>query len=59
MSEKNPDTGGEPETVVTCTDCGRTYPAQRSDPGEFRPIGVRNECECGNDEFELIDADRS
>jgi hypothetical protein len=45
------DTGGEPETLGRCTECGEIYPVQRED-GELRPIGTDGVCECGNDRFE-------
>jgi len=54
MSERR-RTGGAPEGLIECTDCGGVYPAQLDGDGGYRPIGVGAECSCGNDEFVPFD----
>ncbi|MCD2201433.1 MULTISPECIES: hypothetical protein [unclassified Halobacterium] len=56
MADDGSDTGGSPDVIVGCTDCSSTYPAQQAGDG-YRPIGTDGTCDCGNDEFEPIDAD--
>lgn len=48
------DTGGSPEALVGCTACDRTYPAQRTPDGRYRPIGTDGSCACGNDAFDAL-----
>lgn len=50
-----PDTGGEPQRVGECTECGRVYPLQL-DGGELRAIGTDGACVCGNDAFVVLTA---
>ncbi len=51
---ETPDSGGEPTDLVECAACGEIYPAQVEEGGEFRPVGIEDECKCGNEEFTLI-----
>lgn len=48
------ETGGEPETVAQCTECGEIYPVQETGDSSLRPVGVEGGCECGNDRFEAL-----
>lgn len=55
MSRNEPSQGGEPQQFAACTDCGDIYPAQATDDGGFRPIGLENGCcPCGNSEFRAV-----
>lgn len=47
------ETGGEPQTVARCTNCGNVYPVQETSNGTLRPVGTGGACECGNTEFEV------
>ena len=49
-----PDTGGEPEDLAECTECGQVYPVQEMRGGEIRPIGTDGICDCGNGSFVLL-----
>ena len=49
---EKPSTGGEPEQLAKCTECGELYLAQVSAENNLRPIGVdKGTCACGNAEF--------
>lgn len=48
------DTGGRPETIGCCTDCGNVYGLRRRSNGELYSVGNAGECSCGNDEFDAI-----
>lgn len=52
MVEK-PKSGGDPQTLGKCTECGSVYPVQQTANGEIRPIGTNGGCQCGNTEFEV------
>lgn len=48
------DTGGEPEAIAQCTECGEIYPVQETDDSSLRPVGIEGACECGNTTFEAL-----
>ncbi|QLG61329.1 hypothetical protein [Halorarum salinum] len=50
----DPNSGGDPDDLARCTDCGHVYPVQRLDDGTLRPIGIEGVCRCGNDEFRRL-----
>lgn len=54
---EQPKSGGDPQLLARCAECGNIYPAQATGSGEFRPIGTEGECDCGNTEFELVSAE--
>jgi len=52
VSAETPTTGGEPQKIVKCSDCGEVYPAQTTAEGTLRPVGQKaGRCSCGNSEF--------
>lgn len=52
MDEK-PKSGGDPQTLGKCTECGKVYPVQKTADNEIRPIGTNGGCQCGNTAFEV------
>jgi len=46
--------GGDPQTLGQCRECGSVYPVQTTSSGSLRPIGTGGGCECGNDSFEPV-----
>ncbi|SFR93566.1 hypothetical protein SAMN05216559_1323 [Halomicrobium zhouii] len=48
------NSGGTPQTLGRCSECGSVYPVQTTASGELRPIGTDGGCECGNDDFEPV-----
>ena len=52
---EDPRSGGDPQTVGHCTECGTIYPVQRTQNGSYRPIGTDGTCTCGNAELEPHD----
>jgi len=46
--------GGAPQTLGRCNECGNVYPVQTTASGELRAIGTGGDCECGNDSFEPV-----
>ncbi|GGM58889.1 hypothetical protein J2752_001174 [Halarchaeum rubridurum] len=53
----DPDTGGEPEHVGECEECGRVYPVQVDNDGDLRPIGTSGTCVCGSAAFVALSPD--
>ncbi len=52
VSDDTPATGGEPQKIAECFDCGEVYPAQTTAEGTLRPVGQKDgRCSCGNTEF--------
>jgi hypothetical protein len=51
---ENPTSGGDPEMLGSCRECGSVYPVQGSVDGDLRPIGTGGSCDCGNADFELL-----
>lgn len=49
--DESQDTGGKPHQFGQCTECGNVYPVQVTGDDEFRPIGTKGICSCGNDAF--------
>ncbi|SFC56563.1 hypothetical protein SAMN05444422_110140 [Halobiforma haloterrestris] len=47
---------GESErTIAKCLDCGAAYAAKEWPDGTIQPIGIRNGCQCGSSEFEIVE----
>lgn len=46
------NTGGEPEALGKCIECGTIYPVRLTENGDRRVVGTEGACRCGNDEFE-------
>ncbi|QLG60845.1 hypothetical protein [Halorarum salinum] len=49
--------GGEPEFLGQCSDCGHVYTIQELEDGELRPVGTDGTCTCGNDGFVIHPAE--
>jgi hypothetical protein len=45
--------GVHPEGAVTCTECGKIYPAFKFE-GEWNPVGRDGSCLCGSETFEPV-----
>lgn len=54
IDDDDVSSGGKPEALGRCTECGGVYPVQTKADGHLRPIGTGGSCECGNTEFELL-----
>lgn len=52
--EKEPHSGGDPEALGRCTECGDIYPVQGVTERTVRPIGTGGTCACGKGEFEPL-----
>lgn len=50
------DSGGNPETLGICTDCGNAYSVRRRPNGDLYPVGNAGRCACGNNDFEPVRA---
>lgn len=48
------DSGGNPQTIGQCTDCGKVYGARRRPNGDLYPVGRDGACQCGSIEFEPV-----
>lgn len=54
MAEEKPDSGGNPEALAKCSDCGEVYPVRWSEEKELQVVGTGGTCQCGSTEFEAI-----
>lgn len=50
-ADEKPCSGGDPEGLGRCTECGSVYPVQQAGNDRVRPIGTHGACRCGNTEF--------
>ncbi|RQG95081.1 hypothetical protein [Natrarchaeobius chitinivorans] len=47
--------GGESDrTIAECLDCGNVYAVKEWPDGTIQPIGMRNGCQCGAAELQVI-----
>lgn len=48
------DSGGSPQTIGRCTECGKVYSARRRPDGDLYPVGNDGSCLCGSVEFQPV-----
>ncbi|WP_394740012.1 hypothetical protein [Natronococcus roseus] len=46
--------GEEERRMAVCTECGSVYAARIAADGAVQPIGSRDGCRCGSNEFEVV-----
>ncbi|MFC6716401.1 hypothetical protein ACFQGT_19920 [Natrialbaceae archaeon GCM10025810] len=47
--------GESVRTVVSCSSCGSVYAAEKWPDGTVQPIGKRTGCDCGSNEFHVVE----